>query len=89
MNSNYLKDIKDLPIDLCTNMLYTYSIIDMDITGLGFKVLFVLLYSFGKEVQRNENQKMYFYSFYGICVILLYGVIYATENLVSAFMYHI
>lgn len=71
-------------------MLYTYSIIDMDITGLRFKDLFVLiLYSFGKEVQRNENQKMYFYSFYGICAILLHGVIYATENLVYAFMYHI
>ena len=79
-----------MPIDLCTNMLYTYSIIDMDITGLRFKDLFVLiLYSFGKEVQRNENQKMYFYSFYGICAILLHGVIYATENLVYAFMYHI
>ena len=53
------------------------------------KDLFALLYSFGKEVQRNENQKIYFYSFYGICVILLYGVIYAAENLVYAFMYHI
>ena len=62
----------------------------MDIIGLRFKDLFVLiLYSFGKEAQRNENQKMYFYSFYGICVILLHGVIYATENLVYAFMYHI
>lgn len=62
----------------------------MNIIGLRFKDLFVLiLYSFGKEVQRNENQKMYFYSFYGICVILLHGVIYATENLVYAFMYHI
>ncbi len=71
-------------------MLYIYNIIDMNIIGLRFKDLFVLiLYSFGKEVQRNENQKMYFYSFYGICVILLHGVIYATENLVYAFMYHI
>ena len=71
-------------------MLYSYSIIDMDITGLRFKDLFVLiLYSFGKEVQRNENQKMYFYSFYGICAILLHGVIYATDNRVYAFMYHI
>ena len=71
-------------------MLYSYSIIDMDITGLRFKDLFVLiLYSFGKEVQRNENQKMYFYSFYGICAILLHGVIYARENLIYAFMYHI
>ena len=71
-------------------MLYIYNIIDMNIIGLRFKDLFVLiLYSFGKEVQRNENQKMYFYSFYGICAILLHGVIYATENLVYAFMYHI